>query len=80
MTGWIETKKTETTMTDFRDKADFHDVTTKRETPDALLCVIEGKEYWIPKSQIDDDSEVVTHGDRGTLIVSQWIAEQKGLV
>jgi len=35
---------------------------------------------WIPKSQVDDDSEVYKDGDEGTLIVTQWIAEQKGWV
>lgn len=54
----------------------------KRETPKALLCEIEGDEYWIPKSQIHDDSEVYDAGENreGVLIVSEWIAKQKGLL
>jgi hypothetical protein len=39
-----------------------------------------GEVLWIPNSQVDDDSEVWKKGDKGTLIVSEWIAEQKGLI
>ena len=53
-----------------------------RETDKALLCRIEGKEHWIPKSQIDSHSEVVDAKDHkeGTLAITPWIAKQKGLV
>jgi hypothetical protein len=67
-------------MPTFKHKVSFLDVTVLKETPAALLCEIDGDEVWIPQSQIDDDSEVYEKGHRGTLIVSQWIAEQKGLV
>jgi hypothetical protein len=52
-----------------------------RETDKALLCLIDGEEVWVPKSQIHDDSEVYSleNGD-GMLIVTMWWAEQKGLV
>ncbi len=55
------------------------DEPVKRETDKALLVVVEGEEVWIPKGQIHDDSEVYRQGDTGMLIVSLWIAEQKGL-
>jgi hypothetical protein len=59
---------------------EFEGVEAKRETDKALLCLFpDGEEHWIPKSQIDDDSEVYREGDVGKLVVSQWIAEQKGL-
>lgn len=35
---------------------------------------------WIPKSQINDDSEVYAKDTEGTLIITEWIAAQKGLV
>jgi hypothetical protein len=57
----------------------FEDVTCKAETEKALLCIIDGEEHWIPKGQVDDDSEVYKRGDQGTLIVTEWIAKQKGL-
>jgi hypothetical protein len=67
-------------MTDFKKKVEFEDVETEAETDNALLCTIDGKNVWIPKSQIDDNSEVWKKGDEGTLVVSEWIAEEKGLV
>ena len=51
-----------------------------RDSGKALLCKIEGDvEAWIPKSQIDDDSEVYEEGHEGTLVITLWIAEKKGL-
>lgn len=67
-------------MPEFKDKATFDDVEVVQETEAALLCRIDGKDVWIPKSQIDDDSEVYEKGTEGELVVSQWIAEQKKLV
>jgi hypothetical protein len=32
---------------------------------------------WIPKSVIDDESEVQVKGDAGTLLVARWFAEQE---
>ena len=53
----------------------------KRATAKALLCDIDGRDYWIPKSQIiEAESEVNDQDDEGTLVMTQWIAEQKGLV
>lgn len=50
------------------------------ETDKVLLVSIDGQEIWIPKSQVSDNSEVYQKGDSGTMIISLWIAEQKGLV
>jgi hypothetical protein len=66
-------------MPTFREKATF-EATALRATDAALLVEIDGRQFWIPQSQIDDDSEVYQAGDEGELVVSQWIAEQKGLV
>ena len=33
---------------------------------------------WVPQSQIHDDSDVWKEGDSGALVVTRWIAEQKG--
>ena len=69
-----------------RPTASFEDVEAIQETqpgtPDAggLLCMIEGKEVWIPKSQISDDSEVFKKGDAGTLVIPEWLAIEKKLV
>lgn len=51
-----------------------------RATERAIQVTVEGERIWIPLSQIHDDSEVYGEGHSGTLIVSRWIAQQKGLV
>jgi hypothetical protein len=56
------------------------DVVCTRETEKALLVIIDEETYWIPKSQIHDDSEVYALGCSGVLVISEWIAEQKGLL
>lgn len=58
----------------------FEGVEVIRETTDALLCQIEGKEIWMPKSQLSEESEVRGDGDKGDLVCSEWIANQKGLI
>lgn len=60
--------------------AEFEDVECIAETTDSILVLVGGKEHWIPKNQINDDSEVYEKGGEGTLIVTQWIAEKEGLV
>ena len=39
-----------------------------------------GHVVWIPKSQIDDDSEVYKKGTEGLLVITEWIALQKELI
>lgn len=50
------------------------DVVCIWETDNAIKVIIEGDEYWIPQSHVDDDSEVWKKGDEGTLVISDWIA------
>ena len=66
-------------MPKFAEEVSLHDVIALRKTPAALVCLIENEEFLIPDSQISDDSEVWKAGDKGTLIISQFIAEKKGL-
>jgi|SoiMethySBSTD1v2_1073268.scaffolds.fasta_scaffold5118883_1 hypothetical protein len=63
-----------------RPSAEFLKVECVKETELALLCVIDGDEVWIPKSQVMDDSEVNAEGDEGTLVVTEWFAVKEGLV
>lgn len=68
-------------MAEFEDKVELEDVVVLVETEAALLVRLEdGAETWIPLSHVDDDSPCYRKGDTGTLIVSAWIAEKKGLV
>ena len=47
----------------------------KVDTPSlkAVLYVIDGDEYWLPRSVIDDFED-------GTVAVARWFAEKEGLV
>lgn len=50
---------------------------------DLAICVEmpdQDEDVWIPKSQIDNSSEVWKKGHEGVLIVSEWFAEREGLV
>lgn len=62
------------------ETVDFENVDCQHSTDKAILCVIDGQKYWIPLSQIAVESEVKTVGDFGTLTITEWIAQQKGLV
>lgn len=51
------------------------------ESDKAILVDIDGVKLWVPKSQIDEESEVYSKkSGGGLLVVSRWWAEQKGLV
>lgn len=52
------------------------EVTLVRSTDKAGLYKIEGKEHWIPWSQIREDS-VDKDGETGDLWITEWIADQK---
>lgn len=58
----------------------IEDVYAKKKTAKALICVIDGDEYIIPDSQIDEDSEVWQEGQTGDLVITDWIAEKKRLL
>lgn len=67
-----------------KDKAEF-DVTFLHQSSLAILVDYEGKEYWIPDSQIDEDSEAfvgckLERGETCTLVCSEWLASEKGLI
>lgn len=46
----------------------------------SILVNIEGNEVWIPKNQVHVNSEVYRMDTEGTLIITDWIAEKRGLV
>ena len=61
----------------------FHiGVEVKVKTSDALLVEDDsGDEVWIPLSQIMNDSDITEDsepGDTGELVVSTWIAKDRG--
>jgi hypothetical protein len=52
-------------------------VEVKAETDKAILVDYEGKEYWLPKSQLEDWPDVEDGGD---IEVPLWLLEEKGMV
>lgn len=59
---------------------ELEDATIEAETDLALLCNIDDKKHWIPKSVVQEDSEVLSEGDSGTIVLMRWFAEKEGLV
>ena len=55
--------------------------TVLEERPHALRIKSDatGKTYWIPKSAIDDDSEVYAAGTSGELVAADWWCEKNGV-
>jgi hypothetical protein len=66
-------------MSEWGDEEEFDDVEVIAETDMALLCAIDRRECWIPKSQISDNSEIAGMGDEGTLIINGWFADKEKL-
>lgn len=68
----------------FRDEDRGDDVTLEGVTATAesakALCVElnDDTEAWVPKSQITDDSEVYAKGHQGRLVITRWLAREKG--
>jgi hypothetical protein len=60
--------------------AEIENVVCVHATTEAIKVEINGKEEWVPRSQIFDDSEVQDVGDSGTLSVAEWFAVDKGWV
>lgn len=59
--------------------ASFEGVRAIRDTSAAVLVDVDGIEVWIPKSLIDEDSEVYKADTDGELIIPEWLATEKGL-
>ncbi|MCA9176740.1 MAG: hypothetical protein KDB14_19765 [Planctomycetales bacterium] len=54
------------------------DVTLLEQGEKAGLFLIEGEEFWIPWSQIDDSS-LMEVDEEGDLYVRRWLAVENGL-
>lgn len=56
------------------------DVRCMVATDSSMLCRIDGADYWIPRSQVDESSEIEELGDEGNLTIPEWLAVDRGLV
>lgn len=70
-----------------RDVVKFEDCRVVAVSQRTHSVLVEHEDWdepiWFPDSQIDDDSEIYSESlrnDEGTLIVTEWIAKQKGIV
>lgn len=54
--------------------------TALHSTDKALLCDFGDSQQWIPHNHIHDDSDVYKPGDKGEILVTEWIAREKGLI
>ena len=60
---------------------EVEDVVALAESEKAVLCRLpDDRKVWVPKSQIDELSDVKERGDEGMLTVRWWWAEKAGLV
>lgn len=63
------------------------DVACKATTQKALLILdCDGSEHWIPRTQIREfnkedgfETSIKEKGDEGDLVITEWIAKQKGI-
>ena len=64
------------------DDYQMENATCTKATAKALLIESDelDTEEWVPLSQVSDDSEVMDEGDEGLLVVTAWIASQKGWI
>ncbi len=50
------------------------------ETPLALLLQIDDKEYWVPKSLIEDAAEIDIGDEDIEVELADWFARKEGIV
>jgi hypothetical protein len=68
-------------MPEKRPTVTIEDVVCIAETDKAILCGLEdGTEAWIPISHICEESDVHEKDDGGDLVITEYIAREKGLV
>ena len=56
------------------------DVRVLQDEGTRLLCLIAGKEIWVPLEAMRRGSHVWAVGDRGMLSVARWFAERASLL
>lgn len=61
------------------DVIEIDDVEVVKDTDLTLICFIRGRRVMVPRLQIDPRSTVRRVGDRGTLVVPRWLAQDLGI-
>ena len=50
-----------------------------KKTGGAVLIEVDDEEHWVPWSCVEDNGEDFRVGTRGTIYISEWIAEREGI-
>ena len=59
---------------------EFDNTVVRDESEEAIEVELDdGRKFWIPKSQVHDDSESYELGTDGSLVVAEWLADRKGM-
>lgn len=64
------------------EPVELEDVAVKKVLDKSLLCVVNEKDIFIPKTEIRDHGDITAEseeGDEGTLIIPKWLAEDRGI-
>jgi hypothetical protein len=59
---------------------EFRGVKIVKESDLAVCCRIAGQDHWFTRERLLSGSSVVNFGDRGTLVLARWFAEDRGLL
>lgn len=51
----------------------------EKETENAFLFVIDGEEFWVPKSQVADADSYAEGDKNASVSITKWIAEKVGI-
>jgi hypothetical protein len=65
-------------IADLEDLVMFRDVDIIAATAPALLCRIQGKRVWLPRSQVS--GKLWCAGDRGKLYIPRRVARDRDLI
>ena len=60
------------------EKVTLENVILGKETEKAINVTLDGKDYWMPLSQVHEIHRA-TDDKPASIVVSEWIAKQKGL-
>lgn len=55
---------------------EFDGVTITKATDRAILADFGDAVYWIPQSQVHDDSDIWREGESGKLVITDWYADK----
>ena len=64
-------------MSDGNDWVLVEDAKLIKSRPMSGLFLIDGSQFWIPWSAIDEDGSISRDGEQGNLYVRKWVARDR---